>query len=190
MKLQQISAAPAYEQGYARMWFENDGGTLRVFARMQDNTTPTLTDEVFMANSADLAEYLKLDGTSQMTGDIEWAPGTYNLQITTTDMIELSVGQITLNPDNADMDIVMKGDTDSTLFHLDAGNDIINLNDTRFNTFAEFVDNGPTGAPATPAAGHARLYVADDILYYKDDNGDEYPVSLGGANVIEVQVFS
>jgi hypothetical protein len=57
-------------------------------------------------------------------------------------------------------------------------------------TLQTYFDIKDLAVPATPSSGYGRVYMNSDILYFKDDSGDEHNLIAGGADVLQVQVFS
>jgi len=109
---------------------------------------------------------------------------------TSISLAHIATDEITFNVGMNDIDFVVSGDTDQYLFNIDAGLDIINMNDTTFHTYFDMED---VTVPGTPGSGYGRVHMNSDDIFFIDDSGTSTSLTgggAGGADVLEVQVFS
>jgi cytoskeletal protein CcmA (bactofilin family) len=91
------------------------------------NEIPTTDDNQDLGTSSLRWKNLYLSGTTTSSGDLT-VTGTLDLtgSLNVTGDTSLD-GALTVNDSGADKDVIMEGDTDTALFHLDAGNDRVGI---------------------------------------------------------------
>jgi hypothetical protein len=91
------------------------------------------------------------------------------------------------NESGEDIDFRIEGTSDTQLFYVDAGNNIVNVEQFSVHDYIDIEDQTE---PSTPSTGYGRIYVNNDIPYYKDDSGTNYSmVASGGTGSSGQTVF-
>jgi hypothetical protein len=137
---------------------------------------------------------LTFDGTTlTVAGNI----AVDNITIDGNDITASSGGVVTVNDAGADVDFRVEGDSDTALFHVDAGNDVINIGTTTATTGAKLKINStdsvmvPVGTtaqrPGTGVAGMLRVNTSTGKMEYYA--ADEWKNADAEFTVIASQTF-
>ena len=137
---------------------------------------------------------LTFDGTTlTVTGNI----AVDNITIDGNDITATSGAKVTVNDAGADVDFTVEGDTDTGLFHVDAGTDTVNIGTTTTTTGAKFKINStdsmllPVGStaqrPGTGVAGMLRLNNSTNKMEYYADG--EWKTADAEFTVIASETF-
>ena len=137
---------------------------------------------------------LTFDGTTlTVTGNI----AVDNITIDGNDITATSGGKVTVNDAGADVDFTVEGDTDTGLFHVDAGTDTVNIGTTTAVTGAKLQISStdsmliPTGStaqrPGTGVEGMLRINSSTFKMEYYADS--EWKTADSAFTVIASQTF-
>ena len=137
---------------------------------------------------------LTFDGTTlTVTGNI----AVDNITIDGNDITATSGGKVTVNDAGADVDFTVEGDTDTGLFHVDAGADTVNIGTTTTTTGVKLKINStdsmmiPVGTtverPGTGVVGMLRLNTSTNKMEYYADG--EWKSADADFTVIASQTF-
>lgn len=217
-KLQKLSVTPDYDDGNLEMWFANEGGVLKLKARAKDgatesafditgvgvlsevpNETPNGATVIFTVDNPYTPDSLAVfvQGVAQVPGTdfTESNPANGQFTMTTAPVTGVSMTAIYATNTAVDFSVTQTDhgaldgltDDDHAQYLLASGARVV----SGALTLDSYLNIKDISAPGTPASGYGRVYINSDILYFKDDGGIEYDLTLaGGADILEIQVFS